>query len=493
MVAVAGERDELVVELTSGRVAGRRSQGVSAFLGIPYAAPTGGAGRFRPPRPPAPWQGTRLATEYGPACPQPPIRENLVISPEVERAMFGLADEPQSEDCLSLNVWTPSLGDGSARPVLVSFHGGGFKSGSGSARSAPWFDGSRLALLGDVVVVTVNHRIGVLGHLDLEGLEGSGNAGLLDLVAALQWIKDNVERLGGDPGRVTIFGESGGGGKVMALIAMPRAAGLFHRAICQSATFQWLTREEAAEVAEAVRRELGVDSVQDLEGVDVQRLIASALNVTRAGMRFGPVVDGVSLAHDAIEALTVGAAVSLPLIVGVTRDEATAFLGAPQRIGWDALEARVGARAAHYRSRYPAEDPWRILVEITTDDLFRTHAVQAATAAAGRRSPVFMFEFAWPTPVLGGSLGAAHGVDVAFPFDNTELHPATAGSASARRLAPLVREAWVAFARDGDPNHAALPQWPRYDTADGATMIFDDECRVQRRPPRERSPLNRAG
>jgi para-nitrobenzyl esterase len=342
--------------------------------------------------------------------------------------------------------------------VLVSFHGGGFKSGSGSARSAPWFDGTRLARRGDAVVVTVNHRIGVFGHLYLEPLEGSGNVGLLDLVAALEWIRDNAARFGGDPDRVTIFGESGGGGKVMALIAMPRAAGLFQRAICQSGTLDWLSPGEAASVTEAVMAELEVDSIGALEAVPERRLVSAGAAVTRGGMRFGPVIDGTTLPADGFTALARGAGWNVPLIIGVTRDEATAFLGDAAR-------------------RDPA------LVQRRTDELFRAPAVRAAGAkAATGGAPVFMYEFAWETPVLGGSLGAAHGVDVAFPFDNTDLHPATAGSASARRLAPVVSDAWLAFARVGDPQHAALPEWPAYGSADGATLIFGETCRLERRP-----------
>ena len=449
--------DEEVVKLSGGRVAGRRARGVSSFLGIQYATVAAGERRFAAPARPVEWTGTRAAREYGPACPQPPIRDNLVIDPAVERAMFSLADEPQSEDCLSLNVWTPAVGEDGQRPVLVSFHGGGFKSGSGSARSAPWFDGERLARRGDAVVVTVNHRIGVLGHLQLDGVEGSGNAGLLDLIAALEWIRDNVAALGGDPGCVTIFGESGGGGKVMALVAMPLAAGLFHRAICQSGTLAWLSMEEAARVTGAVVSELGARSVTELRAAGVREVVDAGAAVTRAGMRFGPVIDGATLPGDVASALSAGAAADVPLIIGVTRDEATAFLG--------------GGRAL---------DPE--LVRERTDEMFRGPALVAAGARATRGgAPVFMYEFAWETPVLGGSLGAAHGVDVAFPFDNTHLHPATAGSASARALAPAVSDAWVAFARTGDPNHSGLAPWPAFDLEEGATMILDEHSRIERR------------
>ena len=467
-----------VIELSGGSVVGQHVDGVRRFLGIPYAA----AERFQVPRPVEPWSGAVQAQEFGAACPQPPIRENLVIDPAVERAMFGLADEPQSEDCLSLNVWSPAVGDGAARPVLVSFHGGGFKSGSGSARSAPWFDGSRLARRGDVVVVTVNHRIGVLGHLHLEQFEASGNLGLLDLVAALEWLRANVSAFGGDPDRVTIFGESGGGGKVMALMAMRSARGLFHRAICQSGTLSWLTRCEAQRVTQAVMAQLGVESVAALTEIELSCLIAAGAVVTRSGLSFGPVIGTSELPCDASAALAAGTAADVPLIIGVTRDEATAFIGPGPAPRWEALEASFGERITRYRAMHPDADPRRTLVELRTDDMFRLPALAAAGArAAHGGAPVFMYEFAWPTPVLGGSLGAAHGVDVAFPFDNTELHPATAGSDSARRLAPVVSDAWAAFARTGDPNHPGLPHWPPYDGPGGATMIFDNQRRVERR------------
>jgi para-nitrobenzyl esterase len=452
-----------IVSTAAGRLAGARAGGVRSFLGIPYACTTAGEGRFAPPRHRRPWTGVRDARTFGPACPQPPIRENLVIAPEVEAAMFALADEPQDEDCLSLNVWTPAASPNSGLPVMVSLHGGGFKSGSGSACSAPWFDGTRLAQGGEVVVVTINHRIGVLGHLLVDNWEGSGNVGLLDLVAALEWIRENIAAFGGDPDRVTIFGESGGGGKVMALLTTDAAAGLFARAICQSGTMSWMTSGEAAAATEALARELGGAGARQLRALPVRALVDAALAVTRAGMRFGPVVDGSVLTAPVSEALAAGAGADVPLIIGVTRDEASAFLGPPVD---------------------PAAPDWHNLVARHTDEMFRTPAVRAASAKAVRGpAATYMYEFAWETPVLGGSLGAAHGVDVSFPFDNTELHPATAGSASARGLGPVIRDAWASFARRGDPNHPRLVQWPPFQPGDGATLIIDDEPRVESRPP----------
>ena len=451
------------VTLTTGRLAGVRQGAVRVFLGIPYAAPPVGDRRFAAPRPPDPWTGVRAATGYGPACPQPPIRQNLVIAPEVEAAMFGLADEPKDEDCLSLNVWVPAApAEPPGRPVMVSFHGGGFKSGSGSARSAPWFDGSRLAAGGDVVVVTVNHRIGVLGHLAIKGREGSGNVGLLDLVAALEWVRDNISAFGGDPGRVTIFGESGGGGKVMALLGIRRAAGLFHRAISQSGTLAWLTAAEAAEVGDAIASAVGLGRVSDLVHAPLDALIAAALEVTRRGMQFAPVYDDVVLSGPVVDALAAGSVADVPLIIGFTRHEATAFLQRPAEIGQEA---------------------WWDLVRERTDAMFRAPALAAARARARfGGAPAFVYEFAWETPVLDGSLRAAHGVDVAFPFDNTDRHPATSGSPSAPLLAGMVRDAWVSFARTGDPNHGAMVTWPRVEPRDGQMLVLDEMPHVQALP-----------
>jgi para-nitrobenzyl esterase len=455
---------ELVtVTVTAGRLGGSRSGAVRSFFGIPYARTTAGDGRFGPPRPHPGWLGVREARDYGPACPQPPIRDNLVITAEVQEAMFALADEPQDEDCLSLNVWTPATTARACLPVMVSLHGGGFKSGSGSARSAPWFDGTRLADGGDVVVVTVNHRVGVLGHLHVAGVPGSANAGLLDLVAALEWVRDNIAAFGGDPRRVTIFGESGGGGKVMALLTMPHTAGLIHGAISQSATMEWMSTLEASAVAAAVEGELGVQGGDALRRVPVGELVQAALTVARAGLRFAPVIDDVVLTAPVADALASGAGASVPAIIGFTRDEASAFLGPPSD---------------------PPPADWAQRVRAGTDAMFRGPAMTAAAARAGRGGAcTYVYEFAWETPVLGGRLGAAHGVDVAFPLDNTELHPATRGSETARALARVVRDAWVALARDGDPNHPGLVPWAPFDPVDGAILVLGRTPRVQRRPP----------
>jgi para-nitrobenzyl esterase len=470
-----------IVSTAAGRLAGSQVGRVRSFLGIPYADTTAGEGRFAPPRHRGPWTGVRDARTFGPACPQPPIRDNLLIRPEVERAMFGLTDEPMSEDCLTLNLWTPAADDG-ARPVLVSYHGGGFKSGSGNPRSAPWFDGTRLALRGDVVVVSVNHRIGLLGFLALPEVPGSGNAGMLDLNAALAWVRDNAAGFGGDPARVTVFGESGGGSKVSIQMAMPGAAGLLQRAGSQSGPTAPTSADQAAEITAAVAAHVGSAAVDDLRALPVERLLDAALAVSAQGLQFRPTIDGDTLPVAPLDAFAAGVAASVPLVIGWTRDEATVFLREPRDLGWDALGERAPADVVDaYRALHPSDDPWTLLMRISTDRQFRLPALALARAkAAAGGAGAYVFEFAWETPVLGGSLGAGHGVDVSFPFDNTDLHSATAGSPSARRLAPLVSDAWIALARDGDPNHPGLPDWPRYGE-DGATLVFADESRLEYR------------
>ncbi|MGH8996892.1 MAG: carboxylesterase/lipase family protein, partial [Acidimicrobiales bacterium] len=343
-----------VVELSAGRIAGTSDGGVLIFRGIPYAGSPAGARRFGPPLPVVPWTGLRQATSYGPTAVQPP--------PPPAR-LDGGAEIPQGEDCLVLNVWTTGLTG--ARPVLFWIHGGGFSTGSGSA---PWYDGSALAARGDVVVVTVNHRLGLLGFLDLAELAGdaladSANAGMLDLIAALRWVRGHIASFGGDPGRVTIFGESGGGGKVATLLAMPDAAGLFHRAAIQSGIFrggpgQLLQGpERAAAIAHRVVAELG--SVDELRRAPAARLLeiqraveAERTPGTASVMAFCPTVDGRVVTDHPQAAVAAGASAEVPLIIGTNRDEVTLFLWLSDEafradpLGWSPDDDTLAARLA---------------------------------------------------------------------------------------------------------------------------------------------------
>src|SRR5579884_487511 len=371
-----------IVEIVSGRLRGITSGGIHAFKGIPYAAPPVGPNRFRPPQPAQPWAGVREASAYAGHAWQSPLRPKR--RPELDRLLGPADDTPEGEDCLTLNVWTPDLDKGK-RPVMVWLHGGAFAYGSGNRAVT---DGANLARRGDVVVISVNHRLNIFGFLHLadlggERFAGSGNAGMLDQIAALEWVRDNVAGFGGDPGNVTIFGESGGGGKVSALLAMPAAQGLFHRAIVQSgAAIRMTARERANALAAAVLAQLGIgkNECDRLQDVPPQQLLAAIAPASRAaGPRpfplldrydFGPVVDGADLPQHPFDPAAPAASAAIPLLVGGTKDESSLFLTEDEPY-WTgtlteaALRARIAAVAgddadaviAAYRERLPSATP----------------------------------------------------------------------------------------------------------------------------------------
>ena len=502
--------DHIVVETVSGKLRGIVQNGVRIFKGIPYGGPVEGAGRFMPPAKPAPWTGVRDALDFGPRAMQPD--QPFGISPEV-LALLSLNDpQPMSENCLVLNVWTPAARDGGKRPVMFWCHGGAFTAGSGSS---DWYDGANLSRKGDAVVVTVNHRLGVLGYLHLGDLGGdayaaSGNAGMLDLVAALTWVRDNIAGFGGDPANVTIFGESGGGAKVSVLMAMPAAHGLFHKAIVQSgAGVQMTPRENATETAKAVLANLGLDTreIDKLRTLPAVRLIeaqsavssrmslAAVANRRRVG--FNPVVDGRILPANPFEPAAPEFSANVPVIVGTNKDEMNLFFGLDRHL--DTLEEAgmremvksiVGDSTDRfieiYRRSRPNAAPKDVLLAIATDRTMRIDSIKLAERkAAQNAAPVYMYMFAWETPVLGGRLKAPHALEIPFVFDTLAVS-AIAGDGPERfPLADRMSKAWLAFARIGDPNHAGLPKWSAYSIIERATMIFDNECKVEHDPHRE--------
>ena len=486
---------EILVQVAGGTLRGAESDGVVSLKGVPYAAPPVGALRWMAPRPAPPWSGTRDALEFGPSCPQPAQR------PE------GWDAEPrEDEDCLYLNVWTPGI-DGGRRPVMVWFHGGGYAIGSGSW---PLYDGAALARRGGVVVVTVNHRLGVLGYLHLAGLGGpelasSGNNGMLDLVASLEWVRDNIAALGGDPGNVTIFGESGGGAKVSTLHVMPGARGLFHRAAVQSGPGLYVqTADAAAEITSDLLARLDIEAgpgaLEALRALPVERLLAAQGDLAPrptagtdrpagGGMGgFSPVLDGVAVNAHPAEALAGGTAADVPLLIGRNNDEGTLMMAGdpvltdPDRLDEAGLARRLAAfgdRAerllAGYRSAYPDATPLDLLIAIRSDAFMGFGTARLAEKKLqGSRAPVYMYRFNW----AAGPLRSGHGFEIPFVFDNVHepvMHP----SASRAELADRMSEAWIAFARDGDPSHAGLPKWPAYSLDERATMVFDrDVCTV---------------
>ena len=382
-----------LVEISSGTLRGTIIEGVAAFKAIPYAAPPTGTHRFLPPREAEPWPGVRDATAYAGRAPQAGLRTGT--RPELETFSGAPDTSPDSEDCLTLHVWAPNLTDGAKRPVMVWLHGGAFAYGSANSER---LRGSRLAKRGDVVVVTVNHRLNIFGHLDLSDIGGddyarSGNAGVLDLIAALKWVRTNIARFGGDPGNVTIFGESGGGGKVSTLLAMPAAVGLFHRAIIQSgAAIRLRTNERSRKLTGLVLQELGItaNAIEQLQTTSVARLLAAIKPAERAlgpsphrlfdRYPFGPVVDGDVLPRHPFDPAAPDIMGDVPLIIGDMKDEMASFLAGDDLV-WnrtlseaqmtDRVHAIAGKDTARvveaYRRLYPDASPADRLIATTTE------------------------------------------------------------------------------------------------------------------------------
>ncbi|MYW96112.1 carboxylesterase/lipase family protein [Amycolatopsis rubida] len=493
-----------VVDTSCGKVRGAVVGGVWRFFGVPYGQSTAGSRRFRPPEP-ARWGGTLDAVSQGPRAPQentPPGPPHLIWNVDVS---------PVSEDCLRLNVWTRHLDAAAKLPVMVFLHGGGFRTGSSGS---PIYDGHNLATR-DVVLITVNHRLNVFGFLSLgdvsEQFSESGNVGMLDIVAALRWVRDNVRAFGGDPDNVTIFGQSGGGSKVGVLMAMPAARGLFHRAIAQSPSslLRVATSDEARLAREHLLIELfgdgalGPDIVARLENLPVDQLVDGVRRaVRRAGgvYDFRPMVDGHVLQAHPFEPEASSMAAAVPLIIGwCETEQRLRFAGTPAILGqtWDsAIESvagflGVGQREAvgllkTYRAGRPADSPGDLVAQICGDQRYRRTATQVATlrGAAGH-SPTYVYRLSWRTPVAGGSLRSPHTLCLPFSFANVDKAVALVGRGrEPRALQDAVSGAWVAFARTGVPYCPSTANWSEYRTPDRTTMIFDVHSRPEEDPGR---------
>jgi para-nitrobenzyl esterase len=511
LLAQIGPSEGPMVETKSGIVRGASAGGVLAFKGIHYGASTEGAMRFMPPASPKPWTGIFDAFQYGTMAPQ---NLSAATGSDIRIAMgdiFGPGGV--GEDCLVLNVWT-AISDGK-RPVMVWLHGGGYTGGSDGA---PTYDGTNLARKRDVVVVGINHRLNVFGYLYLGELGGekyadSGNVGMLDCVLALEWVRDNIARFGGDPNNVTIFGESGGGGKVSVLMAMPPAKGLFHKAIVESGSMLRVsTREEADAAARKFLAKLNVaaDRVDDLQKVPMNDMLAALKAMAGPNsIRLGPVVDGRSLPRNPFDPDAPAQSASVPMLIGTNGTETTALLGIADASLFSLNEADMRTKLKAYlhladdsqldslivtykRSR-PNATPSDIYFAVTTDRMMRMNAItQAERKAAQHAASAYMYIFAWQSPVLGGKLRSPHGIELAFVFDNTDKTTGMNGTgADLQPLADKVSSAWAAFARTGNPNTTSLPHWPAYDAKSRATMIFNDECKVVNDPGRdERLAMN---
>ncbi len=492
-----------VVETASGKVRGAMAEGVMEFRTIPYAASTGGANRFLPSQPVARWSSVRDCLAFSGKAPQAGLRPPT--RPELENFSGAADPSPETEDCLTLNVWTPAC-DGAKRPVMVWFHGGAFAYGNANS---PRTRGSRLAMQNDVVVVTVNQRLNIFGHLDLSSVGGhalSGNAGTLDMVASLEWVRDNIAGFGGDPGTVLIFGESGGGAKVSTLLAMPRAKGLFHRAIIQSgAAVRLRTKERAAALTACVLQHLGA-TAETIQSVPVADLLAAVEPATHAlgpspdplfdRYPFGPVVDGDVLPAHPFDPMAADTCADVPVIIGDMKTETANFLAVVDKV-WDRsltadeLRTRVEAIAGPHTGRvldlygqlYPEQNAAERLIAITTDCNFRIRSlVLAQRRAALNRAPIWMYSFDWETPVLNKKLKAPHAMDVPFVFNTLDLTNATGGSPEGQALADTMSALWAGFARTGQPAHAAIPAWPPYEATHRATLMLDNSCRIENDP-----------
>ena len=483
-----------VVATTAGKIRGTYATGVYTFRGVPYGATTAGASRFQPPAKPRPWSDIREATALGPRSPQLLSAFHGFVPPEVE---VMDRDETMSEDCLVLNVWTPALDHTRKLPVMVWLHGGGYTSGSGGFIC---YDGIQLARKHDVVVVTVNHRLAALGYLYLAGFgseryAASSNMGNLDIVAALEWVRDNIAAFGGDPANVTLFGQSGGGGKVSSLMAMPAARGLFKRAIVQSgAALRGIARAAATQSAEQflARLNLRPRQVDKLQEVPLQRLLMATDAGAGPPINFGPVVDGHSLPADPFDPVAPVQSANVPLLIGTVETEVTFFPGQPldpidaaelhsrvKQLLKSTSDADVERVITAYRAGRPGAANTDLFLIMASDGFRAGILLEAERKAAQAEAPVYQYYFTWRSPVREGKLRTFHTLEIPFVFDNVDAAKSMTGSGKDRyELATRMSSAWVAFARTGDPNHAGLPKWVPYDNTRRATMIFNDECKL---------------
>jgi para-nitrobenzyl esterase len=468
----------------SGKVRGYTDRDIRVFKGLPY----GRAARFQPPQPGPRWSAVRDGSRYGPASPQP------------------RAEEPVSEECLFLNVWTPGL-DAARRPVMVYIHGGAYSRGSGSS---PLYDGVSLCRRGNVVVVTINHRLSAFGYLYLArlgtdpGLVDSGNAGMLDLVLALQWVRDNIATFGGDPQRVMLFGQSGGGAKIATLMAMPAAKGLFHRAATMSgqqltASGPFNATQRAHALLDALRLE--PEQIDALRTMPHERIV-DALDTTdpiigRGSLYFGPVLDERTLQRHPFYPDAPPLSAHIPMIIGNTRDETRSLIGVSDptafSLSWDDLPYRLAAElrvdvspeivVAEYRRIYPRYSPSDVFFAATTASRSWRAAVVEAELRAQQGSPAYVYQLDWKSPQDGGKWGAPHTLDIPLAFDNPDKQGSITGTDErARRMAERMAECFIAFAHKGDPNHAGIPAWSPYDLSRRQTLIFDDDTRMEDDP-----------
>jgi len=496
-----------VVETIAGKVRGYSARGILTFKGIPYAGSTAGPNRFMPPTKPQSWSGIRSSMYYGQVCPQ---GARTGWKNDEESFMFEWDDGQPGEDCLRVNVWTPAA-DNRERPVMVWLHGGGFSAGSGQELKA--YDGESIARRGDVVLVSLNHRLNIFGYLNLSkyGQEyaSSANVGMLDLVVALEWVRDNIASFGGDPGDVMIFGQSGGGSKVSTLMAMPSAKGLFHKAAIESgSSLRQSTPEDSEKLAAAVLEVLGLSRAQvsKLRDVPLEKLAevqGEALRkafprsvIPGGGGGWRPTPDGRILPSQPFDPVAPAISAGIPLLVGTVLNEQTHGINHPEyeemtkdevlRRARERFNDRAEAVIAAYQKLYPKAKPFDVLSVAFAAQSRQNCVTQAERQVALAGAPVYTFWFTWQTPVLDGRPRAFHCSELPFVFNNTDRAAAmTGGGSEARELGGRMSDAWIAFTRKGDPNHPGLPKWPSFTAKEGALMVFDNKCEVRMNPDGE--------
>ena len=473
------------VQTGYGQVKGEQMNGVSVWKGIPYAK----AARFHPPQRPDAWEGVYEAVRFGPAAMQP---ESEVMS------FLGasIKEGEMSEDCHTVNIWSPAA-DGAKRPVMVWIHGGAFLNGAGSS---PAYDGTTFAKEHDVVIVTFNYRLGVFGFLhagsiDQERYTGSANCGLLDQIAALEWVKENIEGFGGDPENITVFGESAGAMSIGVLLTLPAAKPLFQKAILQSgASRNVLSPAIAEQVCRGVlaHLEISAEDIAKLEEVSAEELLAAAKNIPP--MMLGPTLDGVVIQELPEASLAKGVCRGIPILIGTNKDEYNLYSA------FDSTLDQLDDEGVALRLQHMLQDKWAqitpqlqgrtfdkgLFEQVMTFDIFTAPAIHLAQEQAKQEAPVWMYRFDWESPVLDGALKSCHALEIPFVWNALERGAGfLLGSTPDKALADRMQKAWVAFAREGDPNIEELPTWPAYHTKNRETMIFDKDCRTITDPNQE--------
>lgn len=530
---MAQEPNFVIAETAFGKIRGTENRGIKIFKGVPYGASTEGANRFMPPKDPEKWTDIRDALHYGHTAPQssppkpkppgsqqdnapavapaPKAVEPKQTGPSIYSALDVPGGEPTSEgeDCLVLNLWTPKLNDGGKRPVMLWLHGGGFRGGSGSN---PGWDGTNLCLRGNVVVLTINHRLNVMGFADFSAFspqfKSSGQAGMLDIVHALKWVKNNITKFGGDPNRVMIFGQSGGGRKCETLLAMPAAKGLFHRAVIESGiAIKVVDKTRAVKNAELLLAKLGIskENVKELQKLPLGDITAAHYAVNKElgndpdldTVGFAPSVDGVNIPQHPVYPAASAVSADVPIIIGHTRTEYTGLTtearfwhlddaGLQEQIK-KLLGDDAGSMIALYKKQNPNASPADIFFLIQSDYRYGAQTMKVAERRAKLgKAPVYLYYFTWESPVQGGQLKSPHNIEWPFAFDNAVLCAAlTGGGADAVALADKVSDAWIAFAHTGNPNTPKMPYWPAYTVKNRETMFIDNQSKAVNDPLKE--------